>query len=247
MHDDDAQIGRILSRRETLALFGFASVSLLGFKAPVGADGKAARALPSCVVKPEQTEGPYFVDVQLDRRDIRSDPETRAISEGVPLELQFEVTRVTGTECAPLPNALVDVWQCDGLGIYSDVRDTNARFNTVGQKFLRGHQRTDMAGNAQFTTIYPGWYQGRTIHIHFKIRVPSERGGAYDFTSQLYFDDALSDRVFEQHPYTRNTNRRVRNEQDGIFRSGGDQLMVTATPKGTGYAAMFAVGLQLDG
>ena len=246
MENDDVQIGRVLSRRETLSLFGAAGVSLLGIGTPLTAAATTVRRRPTCIVRPEQTEGPYFIDTQLDRSDIRPDPQSGSLPEGVRLDLAFEVSRMNGTECQPLASALVDVWQCDAIGVYSDVRDMNGRFDTVGQKFLRGHQRTDGAGNARFVTIYPGWYQGRAVHIHFKIRVPRSSGGAYDFTSQLYFDDALSDRLFEQQPYAQKGEGRVRNERDGIFRGGGDQLMLNPVSQGEGYAATFGIGLQLE-
>ena len=101
-------------------------------------------------------------------------------------------------------------------------------------------------GLVRFTTIYPGWYPGRTVHIHFKIRVPAASGGVYDFTSQLYFDDSLSDEIFTQPPYASKGQRNVRNEDDGIYPNGGDQLTLLVTPAGEGYAATFDIGLQLD-
>jgi protocatechuate 3,4-dioxygenase beta subunit len=159
---------------------------------------------------------------------------------GVPLALTFLVSRLTGSSCAPLPDSYVDVWQCDALGAYSDV----AGSPTAGRKFLRGYQTTDADGRAAFTTIYPGWYQGRTVHIHFKIRTALASTG-YEFTSQLYFPDALTDTVHAQQPYAARGERRVRNAGDGIFRNGGDQLMLAPTTAGTGYAATFHVALQI--
>ncbi len=85
--------------------------------------------------------------------------------------------------------AIVDIWHCDAAGVYSDATDPG--FNTVGKKFLRGYQVTDANGGVQFTTIYPGWYRGRTVHIHFKVRAKAKSGQSYEFTSQLYFDDAI--------------------------------------------------------
>lgn len=249
MHDDDAPIGRLLSRREVLALLGAAGVSALGGRLVLGGPRKASGAhLPSCIARPEQTEGPYFVDEALERSDIRPDPATGVLPEGVPLQLTFRVSRVAGTECRPLPGAIVHVWQCDALGAYSDVRDIQGRFDTVGQKFLRGHQVTDGEGTARFTTIYPGWYEGRTVHIHFKVRTSPGAEMAYEFTSQLYFDDAVTDEVMRAEPYTRKGSRSVRNERDAIFRrSGGDRLMLSVSPSGQGYAGSFDIGLQFDG
>jgi protocatechuate 3,4-dioxygenase beta subunit len=247
MDNDDAMIGRVLSRREMVSLFGAAGLSLVGARGAAGLGVPAARLarLPACVVRPEQTEGPYFTDVKLNRSDIRSDPGTGAVPAGAPLDLAFRISRMSGAQCAPLSGALVDVWQCDALGIYSDVRDTNAQFDTTGKKFLRGHQVTDSGGAASFVTIYPGWYQGRTVHIHFKIRTQSD-GRTYDFTSQLYFNDALNDRVLGREPYTQKGPRRIRNEQDGIFRQSGSQLMLDVTERDGRFAGTFDVGLQID-
>src|SRR5262249_41248814 len=123
---------------------------------------------PACVAKPELTEGPYFVDEKLNRSDIRGEPGGSALTAGAPFALAFAVSRLDGRMCAPISGAMVDVWHCDALGVYSDSRDPG--FDTSGKKFLRGYQLTDESGIARFTTIFPGWYRGRTVHIHFKIR-----------------------------------------------------------------------------
>jgi protocatechuate 3,4-dioxygenase beta subunit len=242
MDNDDAQVGHVLTRREILALLGTAGVSVLGGGLFL-TNAADAMALPACVVRPQQTEGPYFVDEKLNRADVRSDPKSGKVCEGAQLDLVFNVSRVSEGVCQPLRNAIVDVWQCDALGVYSDVRDTGGRFNTVGQQFLRGHQVTDANGVARFVTIYPGWYQGRTVHIHFKIRTPGA-GRNYEFTSQLYFDDAFTDRVMRRAPYSSKGDRTVRNAQDGIFRRGGEQLMLAVKPSGAGYTSAFDIGLQ---
>jgi protocatechuate 3,4-dioxygenase beta subunit len=136
----------------------------------------------------------------------------------------------------------VDVWHCDALGVYSDVSD--AGFNTVGKKYLRGYQVTDANGVARFTTIYPGWYSGRTVHIHFKIRSSASSTSAYEFTSQLFFDDNLTDQVHAQSPYASKGQRDTRNANDGIYRQGGAQLVLDVTASGGGYAATFDIALQ---
>jgi protocatechuate 3,4-dioxygenase beta subunit len=195
------------------------------------------------VVRPEQTEGPYFVDERLNRSDIRSDPTDGQIKPGTPLALTLQVFRLGSGDCQPLAGAQVDIWHCDALGVYSDVRD--AGFNTIGQKFFRGYQITDARGKATFVTIYPGWYAGRTVHIHVKIRTAPVAGRSLEFTSQMYFDDRLTDRVHGDQPYAAKGERNARNQHDRIFRRGGDQLMLAPTESTDGYAATFGIGLQL--
>jgi protocatechuate 3,4-dioxygenase beta subunit len=235
MESDDHSVGRVLGRREIVALLGLSGVALATRRAFAQSPG---RAVPACVVRPQQTEGPYFVDEKLDRADIRSDPATGEVRPGAILDLAFNVSRLAGGACAPLAGARVDVWHCDALGAYSDVRDPGG--STVGQKFLRGYQTTSAAGLARFTTIYPGWYQGRAVHVHFKIRTAQGQ----EFVSQIYLDDAVSDRVYAVEPYARRGQGRLRNEADGLFRHGGRQLLVAATPSGAGYAATFDVALS---
>jgi protocatechuate 3,4-dioxygenase beta subunit len=230
---------RLLGRRSALALIGVAGAALLSAFARRSAAQSAG--MPACVVRPEQTEGPFFVDEHLNRSDIRSDPATGAVKAGVPLRVTFKVSRVSGNRCAPLAGAQIDVWQCDAAGAYSDVRDAGG--STVGQKFLRGFQLADANGAVTFTTIYPGWYSGRTPHIHFKIRTEPQAKRGQEFTSQIYFDDALNDKVFAQAPYSSRGRRETRNDNDGLFRRGGRRLMIALQPEGQGYAGTFEVGV----
>lgn len=238
MDSDDRGIGRVLSRRNALALLGAAGYSLWFGRDAARGQGTAAAG---CVVRPAQMEGPYFVDERLNRVDLRGDPADGTVKPGVPLDIALVVSGVSGNSCRPVPGAMVDLWQCDHLGIYSDVQDPS--FNTKGKKFLRGYQVTDRDGRARFTTIYPGWYPGRTVHIHFKIRSPQARQPGYEFTSQFYFDDALTDLVFKDAPYAGRGERSTRNAADGIFRRGGAQLMLDLTRKDTGYTGTFNVTL----
>lgn len=258
--NDDEPIGRVLSRREVLKLLGAAGLTLLvgcGPDAPAGVNPTALPTtlatmpalatadtvvVPACVVRPEMTEGPYFVDERLNRSDIRSDPASGAISEGLPFNLTFRVSRLDAAGCLPLAGAYVDIWHCDLNGIYSDVIDPG--FDATGRQFLRGYQVTDANGMAQFQTIYPGWYDGRAVHIHFKIRTSLD--GGYDFTSQLFFDDSYSDEVYKLAPYSgRNGSRTVRNNNDAIYRNGGDQLQLQVSQSNGQYAAIFDIGLQM--
>jgi hypothetical protein len=152
----------LLSRRETLRLIGAAGatavVALSGepamrFLRPGKRGSIVSAQTLSCVVRPQLTEGPYFVDERLNRSDIRTDPVTNTAKPGSLLTLTFNVNRVSGNNCTALSGAYVDVWHCDALGTYSDVRD--AGFDTRGQKYLRGYQVTDSVGAVQFRTLYP--------------------------------------------------------------------------------------------
>lgn len=246
MEKDDVQVGRVLSRREALGLIGASGVAVLGGSSALEASPNVPFRLPNCIVKPSQTEGPYFVDTKLDRSDIRSDPTDGSVCEGTPLYLTIQLSRLNSSGCRPLPGALVDLWQCDALGIYSGVEDINDQFNTVGKQFLRGHQMSDEHGIARFLTIYPGWYQGRTVHLHFKVRTDPGSETGHEFTSQLYFDDSVTDRVLAGEPYAQNEGERPRNADDRIFQSGGDQLLLEVVEHADGYAATFDIGLQID-
>ncbi|MEK9142536.1 MAG: intradiol ring-cleavage dioxygenase [Nitrospirota bacterium] len=243
MTEEHDHVWRLLSRREAIAFLGATgAVWLMGGKLAL-AQASAGTSRSLCIVRPEQTEGPYFVDERLHRTDIRSDPTNGKITPGTQLAMTFEISRVRAGECHSLPDAQVDVWHCDAMGVYSDVRDPG--FSTVGQKFLRGYQLTDAQGTARFLTIYPGWYPIRTVHIHFKIRTAPMAKKRYEFTSQLYFPDELTDRVHTALPYSSKGRRRVRNQHDFIFCDGGDQLMLEPSETNGGYAVLFPIGLEL--
>ena len=261
MENDDGPVGQILSRRDALKLLGITSAAFLAGCVPGTSDvltdtpvptsileatstplasGKGATAIPACVVRPEVTEGPYYVDEDLDRSDVRSDPATGEVKEGALLALTFNVSQVASGGCAPLEGAKVEIWHCDAEGVYSDVADPG--FNTQGQKFLRGYQVTDGNGQATFLTIYPGWYSGRTVHIHFKVHQDTA-GQGREFTSQLFFDDAFTDQVFSQEPYASKGQRNTLNSNDNIYQ---DELLLAVGQTSDGYASTFDIGLQLD-
>jgi protocatechuate 3,4-dioxygenase beta subunit len=256
MENDDKPVGQILSRRDMLKLVGIGSAAFLASCAapeqsstlvPATAATQATSATSSaldCVVRPEMTIGPYFVDEQLNRSDIRTEPSDNSVKEGVPLTLAIGVFDVANNSCTPLTDAQVDIWHCDALGVYSGVSDQG--FDTTGQQFLRGYQLTDGTGKVQFLTIYPGWYSGRAVHIHFTIRTKAADGQDYQFTSQFFFDDALTDQVHAQEPYASKGQRDTRNDDDNIYMNGGDQLLLNMEGNDTnGYTTTINIGLDL--
>src|SRR5437588_4238862 len=138
----------------------------------------------SCVLTPELTVGPYFVDERLNRSDLTTNTTDTNVTNGAPLALSIYIMEYGSSACTPLAGAQVDVWHADAAGIYSD----ESVENTVGQSFLRGYQLTDSNGLAAFKTIFPGWYSGRTVHMHVMIRTYSSSGGkTFEFTTQLFF------------------------------------------------------------
>ena len=196
----------------------------------------------TCVLTASLTEGPFFVDEKLNRADIRTDPVTDAVSAGIPLALTFNVSRVASSACTPLTGAYLDVWHCDAAGVYSDVSGSS-------RKFLRGYQITDGNGVAAFTTIYPGWYSGRAVHIHFKLRLYAGSTRTYEFTSQFFFDDSLTDSVYTQSPYSSRGTRNTRNANDGIYNSlsSTDKAGLTLQTSKTadGYAGVINLGVNV--
>jgi protocatechuate 3,4-dioxygenase beta subunit len=196
-----------------------------------------------CVLTAALTEGPYFVDEKLNRSDIRTDPTSGAVSQGTPLDLTFNVSRVASSACTPLTGAYLDVWHCDATGTYSDVT------GAVGRKFLRGYQITDGSGVAKFTTIYPGWYTGRAVHVHFKLRLFTGSTTSYEFTSQFFFNEAVTTTVYGQSPYNSRGTRDTLNSNDNIYNSLSSSertaLTLQTSQNGNGYSGVIGLGVQL--
>jgi protocatechuate 3,4-dioxygenase beta subunit len=214
-----------LSRREAIAGAATAGAGAAAFVLLRGGPGDAASA-PDCVLAPEQTEGPYYVDNHLIRADIRDG------RKGVPLSLRLQV--LNASTCKPIRGATVEVWHCDALGRYSG-------FNAPG-RFCRGGLRTDASGWARFRTIYPGWYSGRTTHIHVKVHV----AGREVHTGQLYFADATSAAVYRSRsPYRSRGRAETTNSADPIFADGGRQSMLRLAKSGAGYIGRLALGVRV--
>jgi protocatechuate 3,4-dioxygenase beta subunit len=192
-----------------------------------GGPSAVASGAVSCVLAPEQTEGPYYIANEKLRRNIT---EGRP---GTPLTLQLAV--VDASTCKPIKGAAVDVWHCDASGNYSGVGGAGG-----SKTFMRGVQRTNAKGIATFQTVYPGWYQGRTVHIHVKVHV---RGNVVH-TGQLYFPDKVTDAVYRKSPYSRRPSRDVRNAADAIYRNGGKRSLLGLRRKGAGYLGTIRMGVS---
>jgi protocatechuate 3,4-dioxygenase beta subunit len=220
------------TRRSTLAKFGGLVAAAAGGRALLTDDAAGGNlavesGAVSCVLTPELTQGPYYISGEKLRHDIR---EGHA---GTPLGLRLRV--LNAATCKPVEAAAVDVWHADAAGNYSGFG------NGAGSRtFLRGIQKTDAHGLAVFTTIYPGWYPGRTVHIHVKVHV----GGSVVHTGQLFFPDSLTDAVFKAPPYAARGLRQVRNADDSIFVNGGKRSMLAVKKHGAGYVASISMGVH---
>jgi protocatechuate 3,4-dioxygenase beta subunit len=182
---------------------------------------------PSCRLRVGQDEGPYYRDLDLERRDITED------REGVPLRVGVRLVTPGG---GPLAGALVEVWHADREGQYSGFPvETSGR----GETFLRGGQHTDARGMCAFDTIYPGWYPGRTVHIHLIAHLDESSST----TTQLFFPDAVNDEVLGQPGYDTRGARDTTNATDDIFSNNGAETMLTLTPGGAGYVGLLCAAV----
>jgi len=214
---------RPLTRR---AWLGGAVVTALGLAGLEARESDAASV--SCILTPEQTEGPYYIAGEKLRRNI---------TEGRPGAAMLLRTFVTdASTCRPIRNAAVDIWHADAGGVYSAFGA-----GASNRTFMRGIQRTNAKGLASFRTVYPGWYQGRTVHIHVKVHV----GGNVLHTGQLYFPDSVTDAVYRHTPYSARGSRDVRNANDSIYRSGGSRSTLSVKKNGAGlYIATITMGVH---
>lgn len=233
----------MMTRRRALGLAGVAGAAYIASPLrPFGAgddvtDPTDARAAATCVLAPEVTEGPYWVDTREKRSDVI------AGQAGVPLTLNLYVYR-SDDSCEPEQGAIVDIWHCNAEGLYSD----EAVQGTTGQTWLRGYQETDSTGLARFTTTYPGWYMGRTVHIHVRVRTFSGSNTTYNFTTQIFFNESDTDTVYGVSPYSSRPGRDTTNGKDSIYlqeAQAGNVLMPTLTGSTAGgYSGSVGIGLS---
>jgi protocatechuate 3,4-dioxygenase beta subunit len=198
--------------------------------------GASATAAPSCVLTPEVTEGPYYLPLHLVRSDITEE------KPGVPLRLDLQV--VDAKSCQPISGAGVDIWHADALGVYSGVvpLGQNSTAPSTSGTFLRGVQNTGSDGVATFKTIYPGWYQGRAVHIHVKVLLDDQTL----HTGQLFLDDSQTASVYEANaPYNTRPTTSTTDATDNIYRqAGGSQAILAMQTRGSGYLGSIDMGVN---
>jgi protocatechuate 3,4-dioxygenase beta subunit len=220
----------VLTRKNALVKAGgFAAALLTAGRWRFGATDEASAAAVSCILTPELTEGPYYIAGEKLRRNITDG------HPGTPLTLKLKV--VDATTCRPIKNASVDIWHADAAGNYSGFSAGSA-----SRTFMRGIQKTDANGIATFQTVYPGWYMGRTVHIHVKVHV----GGNVVHTGQLFFNDGTTDLVYAKAPYRSRGNRDTRNVDDMIYGGGGSRSIVKIAKNSAaaGYVGTLTMGVR---
>lgn len=218
----------------------------------------------SCLAATNVTRGPYFLDNQSDsnitndvvdtsiaeRSDIRSDAKgSSGTQSGLPLYLNINVGSYNSNGCTAIANAQVHIWHCNAQGVYSDVQasSNDNGENLTGENFLRGYQYTGSDGKASFTTIYPGWYSGRAVHIHVKVRIFDSSGNVTtEATTQLFFDDSTTDAVYTANSeYSRSATRDTLNATDSIYSSESPALLVSLTgSSSTAYTGSVSMGVE---
>jgi protocatechuate 3,4-dioxygenase beta subunit len=238
----------VINRRALVRGAGAAGAGLLvATRTPVASlfgSGAADAAATCASLTPARTIGPYFVEEKLNRSDLTTDPATGAVVAGVPLALELTLVN-EDNGCQPFAGAQVDLWHADPSGKYSD----ESAEGTAGKQYLRGYQVSDSDGKVAFTTVYPGWYSGRAVHIHVRIRTFDGSGAAtYDFLTQMFLDETLTDTVYQRSPYAARGARDTRNATDNIYGSDGDTLLLSVTADGSGgYVGTFTFGLSASG
>jgi protocatechuate 3,4-dioxygenase beta subunit len=199
-----------------------------------GGAGGEGGAPVECVLAPKQTEGPFYLDDRLVRADV-----TEGLP-GLPLVVEILVRRLS--DCSPIAGARVDIWCCDARGVYSGFPNQLGGLDTTGETFMRGTLFADDAGVASFQSIYPGWYPGRAVHIHFKVFPTPD----LEVTSQLYFPDATTAEVMALPPYSDHGPASTTNAEDGIFAAtpNNQRLVASLTPTADGYRASLVVTVE---
>lgn len=228
-----------LTRRAALTMIAIAASGGVMMPKRAFAQGNATSMLIAdsdvCAIIPEVTEGPYYFDPQLVRTDI---------TEGRPGIATLVRLQVVDAMCQPLPGARVDIWHCGADGLYSNYpnQGDDRQTDTVGETFLRGTQFANEDGLVEFDTIYPGWYRGRTTHIHFKVFLDETNV----LTGQIFFPDALSEYIYRNiAPYNdRASERDTLNTSDRIAAEATHASFAHVKEEETRYLASLIVGVD---
>mgnify|MGYP001086013065 CR=1 FL=1 len=256
MSADQQRIRYSPNRRQVLIQGAAGALAVSGF---FSRSGSVFASVPGASngETPGVTEGPYWVDGQVNRSDVRTDSVTGVAVDGFPLVLDLTLSQISDSApytVTPLVGARVDIWSCNAQGVYSDV----AQQSTTGTDYLRGYQVSDANGAVQFGTIIPGWYSGRTAHIHMRVRTYDSTGAvAYNWTSQLFFDDATTNALYTSNAaYARTGTRDTTNATDGIYsgasqngspdEDAGDYLLLSLANDGTYGVGAFHIVLDLE-
>lgn len=220
-----------MKRRDMLKLSANSATALIAVSA-LGLKTSAAAATYS--ISPVVTEGPYCLDLGLLRSDIRSDSKTGVLTDGFPLLLTLTVSTLNadGT-ITPVSGAYVDIWHCNALGYYSGESNNNM-FDATALDWLRGYQITSSRGQAKFTSIYPGWYTSRSVHIHARVRMYSGSSTTYDQATQIFFSDALTTQLGSTSPYANDTQSRTYNSNDSVYTGGSNYPAIDGVTSGAG-------------
>jgi protocatechuate 3,4-dioxygenase beta subunit len=228
-----------ISRREALAVMGAAGTAIAfgcGGDSPTSPTSSTtttttpATGAAACAVTPTETIGPYPSLTDLFRSDVRED------RSGTLLTLTIKVVNAN-SGCAVVSGANVEIWHCDAVGNYSQYGTQTA------STFLRGIQTTNANGEVTFTTIYPGWYQGRATHIHLEVTI----NGRSVKATQIAFPESIKNAVHRQGAYAtgRGTNP-TSNAADGIFADSlASELVTPAGSVAAGYTASVQVGISV--
>jgi protocatechuate 3,4-dioxygenase beta subunit len=214
----------------TLAGTATSTASTVATGAAVTADMFAKAS--ACTLAPSETEGPYYIDVDKIRTDIRED------RQGTRLRV---AARVVDANCAPVKDAVFEIWHCDAGGLYSGFEAASkgggGGSTSDTKRYLRGAQITNADGIAELTTVYPGWYRGRTVHIHAKVLLSNTEL----LTTQLFFDEKLNAEVYASAPYQAHTGRDTLNSNDNIFSA---ETIMTVSKDGDGYLGLITMGVK---
>ncbi|MFT3692189.1 MAG: hypothetical protein QM831_03545 [Kofleriaceae bacterium] len=240
-----------MDRRQAIGAMGLLSLwgceTANGFAGEV--DATVSTQSKTCSETLEGEIGPYFADDSangFERSDIRANLDGSDVQTGIPLELTFYIYDASNG-CVAYEGAQVDIWHCNASGVYSDI----GAEGTSNQQWLRGYQISDASGMVTFKTIVPGWYQGRTTHVHLRIRSTYNNASSTSDgsnTTQVFFPQTLVDTIDTTiAPYASEGKNSTTNASDRVYtdQTQGQNLMSLAGDTTSGYSASFAIYIPI--